>query len=450
MTIINHYIIRSAIYVFMVLVFAQCSKLPDFENKEIDNVPPGQVAVIKQENIGGGAIIWYSLPEDDDLLGVIARYSRSGEQDGYVETYASVFTDSIRLEGFPDTNPTTVQLITVDESRNRSEPVDVQITPLTSPLEEIRNSLRVDASFGGVLVNWSNLHRFNIGVFLYAENESTGLPEDLSYFSSAEQGTYIFKGFENKSTRFTIQIKDKWGNLSTPLDTTLTPLQRIKIPSKNANGFLWSQYGFEDGSSRWRGDLSTRGGQNYFTNMFDEVPATFYGGGVNNTPSTYIPGSGSNQLVPLYFTIDLGKTFVISDHRLWHDPGNELAGQNMKSYEIWATNERPKQPSDFPNQLASLAYWTSWSVFGGTDAWKNEGGWIKIAECETKPYSGATAPTNADKVHAAENGFAFDIFPEYTGIPFRYIRVVSVLPMWNGNTNPRIAEFELYGAPFDN
>lgn len=446
----NRYIVHSVIYTSLVLLFARCSALPDFENKKTDKVPPGQITVTKQENISGGAIIWYSLPEENDILGVVARYSRTKDSETYVETYASVFADSIRLEGFPDTTPTTIQLITVDESKNRSQPVEVQISPLTSPLEEIRNSLNVDASFGGVLVTWENPSRSNIGVFLYAENESTGLPEDLNYFSSAEQGTYIFKGFEHKSTRFTLQIKDKWGNLSTPLDTTLTPLQRIKIPSKNASGFLWTHYGFEDGSSLWRGDQSTRGGQNYFTNMFDEVIATFYGGGVNNTPSTYVPGTGSTQLVPLYFTIDLGKSYVISDHRLWHDPGNELAGQNLKSYEIWATNERPKQPSDFPNQLASLAYWTSWNVFNGTDAWKNEGGWTKIADCETKPYSGATTPTSADVEHAAANGFSFDIFPEYTGIPFRYIRVVSVLPMWNGNTNPRIAEFELYGAPFDN
>jgi hypothetical protein len=124
-----------------------------------------------------------------------------------------------------------------------------------------------------------------------------------------------------------------------------------------------------------------------------------------------------------------------------------MAGQIVKQYELWATNETPKPTSDFADQRASLAYWTSWAEFNGTDQWKNEGGWTKIAECITAPDSGGSTPTEDDKKFARENGFTFDIFPEHTGTPFRYIRIVVPVPLWeNKAANPRIAEFELYGS----
>jgi hypothetical protein len=342
--------------------------------------------------------------------------------------------------------PTGYDPVAVDKSKNRSIPVPVTVNPDTSPLELIRNTLKASAGFGSVVVSWQNGVRTNVGVFLHTEDDSTGLATDLNYYSKEEQGYYLFKGFDNRQRKFSIQIKDRWENYSEPLDTVLQPLLKMKIPSMDGLGYIWNRYGYADGSSKWRGDLSTHGANNVFNNMFDGNMSTFYGGGVNNIPNTYISGSGTQELTPLYFTVDLGRSYVLCEHVLWHDRGNELGGQNLKSYELWATHETPKQPSDFPSQEASLAYWTSWSVFSGTDAWKTEGGWVKIADCVTTTNSGSTAPTVADKSYAAENGFVFEIFPEHTGTTFRYVRVVSRLPMWNGGTNPRIAEFELYGS----
>jgi hypothetical protein len=432
---------------FMIAIMNRCAELPDYDDTVRDNVPPGQVRVTDTTSLPGGAIIRYSLPpEDTDVLGVITRYSRR-EGGEIIETYTSAFADSTLVEGFADTTARIVRLITVDKSNNRSEPLEVRVKPGTAPIELVRRSLVVTAGFGGVVVAWKNHTRSNIGIYLYSESDSTGLATDMNYYSGAEDGIYIFGEFAHHPWNFRIQIKDRWNNYSVPLDTVLTPLEKTKIPARDATGFLWKRHGFADGSSLWRGDFSRNGGQNYFENMFNENYADFWGGGVENTPSIYIAGSGTEKTVPLYFTIDLGRSYVICQHRLWHDQNNELGGQNLRAYELWATNETPKGgPSDFATQQESLAYWTSWSVFNGTDAWKSEGGWIKIADCETLPYSGSTAPTDADKTHAKENGFTFDIYPEYTGTPFRYIRVAVVRSLWNGNTNPRIAEFELFGS----
>jgi hypothetical protein len=439
------------------LVLDTCAELPNYDDTVKDNIPPNQVTVTDIVGIPGGVVIHFALPpEDDDILGVKTRYSRT-EGGDIIETWTSTFSDSIRLEGFPDTTSNIVQLITVDKSNNLSEPLNVRIRPLTSPLEHIRNSLQVTAGFGSVVVGWKNPTRSSVGILLYSINDSTGIASDFSYYSAVEEGLYLFKdrnladdkesAFAHHPRNFRIQVKDRWGNLSLPLDTVLTPLEKNKIPAQNEQGWIWKRYGFADQSSLWRGDFSRNGGQNYFENMFNGNRNDFWGGGVNNTPSIYLTGGSNTVVLPIYITIDLSHSCVICEHKLWHDNGNEMAGQNIKQYELWATNETPKPTSDFADQRESLAYWTSWTEFNGTDQWKNEGGWTKIADCITTPNSGSSTPTAADQTYARENGFTFDIYPEHTGTPFRYIRIVVTLPLWvHVGANPRIAEFELYGS----
>ncbi|MDR0713827.1 MAG: DUF4959 domain-containing protein [Bacteroidales bacterium] len=432
----------------VILFTDRCAELPNYDDTVKDNIAPRQVTVTDTTNFPGGAIIRFALPpQDADLLGVIAEYSR--REGDVTEAWASTFRDSIVVEGFTDTIVRIVRLITVDQSRNRSEPLEVRIRPLTSPLEHIRQSLQVSGGFGSIVATWQNPSRASIGVLLYSEDDSTGLATDLSYYSSAENGIYLFKEFEHRPRSFRIRLKDRWGNYSEPLDTVLTPLSKARIPSMNDQGqFIWSRYGDSDNSKLWRGDCPLNGGQNYFYKMYNENRADFWGAGYNNTPERYISTDRSGEiLLPLYFTIDLGKSCAICEHKLFHDQGNEMGGQNLKKYEIWATNETPKQTTDFATQLLSLAYWTSWAHFDGTDQWKTEGGWTKIADCETVPNSGSSTPTSDDMLYAKDNGFTFDIFPEYTGTPFRYIRVVVTHPLWaNTVGNPRIAEFELYGS----
>ena len=51
-----------------------CNEEP-IGQQPIDNVPPGPISNVKVENTPGGAILTYSLPQDEDLLYVKAVYS---------------------------------------------------------------------------------------------------------------------------------------------------------------------------------------------------------------------------------------------------------------------------------------------------------------------------------------------------------------------------------------
>jgi hypothetical protein len=442
----------------IVFVMNGCAKFPNYDEVR-DNIAPGKVTVTQQEKRPGGVVIRYAPPDDKDVLGVLTRYSLREDSES-LDIYTSIYSDSIVLEGFPDTNPRQVQLFTLDKSNNLSEPLDVEIVPGTSPLEIIRRSLTAKAGFGSVIVSWTNPTHSNIGIFLTTEDDSTGLAIELNYYSNVESGYYTFRNtggeeqsFRNEKRNFRIQIKDRWGNFSVPLDTLITPNLEIQIPGMNGITPLWIRYGESDKSNLWRGDFPGPGNNNKWEFLFDGTTSNFFAFGTANTYSKYlsntsmIVGKLPDQLAPMYFTIDLGRSTVLSRHKLWHDKGNALGGQNLIRYELWATNERPKQPDDFTDQIESLRYWTVWEGIAGTDEWKND--WTKIADCETFPVSGATAPTAADKSYAEENGFEFEIYSEHAGTPFRYIRVVSPGLSWAGNSNVRIGEFEFWGAYAD-
>src|SRR5690606_32296792 len=101
-----------------------------------DTTPPGKITNVRVENINGGAILYYTLPNDNDLLGAKAVYTFS-ESEEPLEVYASAFKDSVVLEGYNDTNEHIVQLYAVDKSNNLSEPTPVPIRPLTPPVSLI-------------------------------------------------------------------------------------------------------------------------------------------------------------------------------------------------------------------------------------------------------------------------------------------------------------------------
>ncbi|MDR3246880.1 MAG: DUF4959 domain-containing protein, partial [Prevotellaceae bacterium] len=92
---------------------------------------PAQVTVIKNTPRQGGAVIKYIIPKDKNLLGVKAVYERNGE---ICETKASLYTDSLTMEGFGDTQTYDVSLYSVGRNGNLSDPIEIQITPLTPPI----------------------------------------------------------------------------------------------------------------------------------------------------------------------------------------------------------------------------------------------------------------------------------------------------------------------------
>ena len=88
-----------------------------------DGVAPLQIKNPEVINVEGGALITYDLPDEEDLLYVEAKYKRNSGEVAIAQ--ASVYTDTLKIEGLGDTTRREVQITTVDRSFNRSAAIGV-------------------------------------------------------------------------------------------------------------------------------------------------------------------------------------------------------------------------------------------------------------------------------------------------------------------------------------
>ncbi|NLO00809.1 MAG: DUF5126 domain-containing protein, partial [Bacteroidales bacterium] len=408
------------------LVFIRCEDMKDWSDP-VDDVPPGKISNPMVENLNGAAQITYSLPSDNDILGVKAVFFLN-ENEAPREAFSSAFRDTIDLDGFPDTNERIVKLITVDKSKNESEPVEVVVNPLTPAVHLIRESLSVNETFGGLYVTWENPYKEDIGISLFMEDSTGTMVHNYTYFTNVAEQGYSFRGLENTPTRFQIQIRDNWDRYSDPLDTVMTPIYEEYISSKDQYGqLIILQYAHSDGTAEYRGDVP-RWAQHTsqdWPDMFDgNIGNMFNTGNQGNPLSQYTknPADELKMMFPVYFIMDMGRSCKFSRIKFWQWSTRTLAGAAPKHFQLWATNEEPQTVNFSTPILESLAYWTSWPEVGGYDGWTEK--WDLIADCWNIPASGQTDPLliSADDVAWAKaNGFEHEIFPEFTNKTYRYI-----------------------------
>jgi hypothetical protein len=417
------------------LLMWSCDEVKDWSNPT-DSVAPGKVTNVRVENISGGACIYYSLPADDDLLGVKALVT-FGQQPR--EVFSSRFNDSILIEGAPKAGEYTINLYAVDASGNMSEPELVPIQPLTPPVEMIRESLTVNNTFGGVVLQWDNETAADVAITAYILNELGEWVWYDVYYSNATVGQCAFRGLESVEQSIRVEIRDKWLNYAEDIQTQIKPLFEQELLGKNPTTGLgiWTLYGVSDRTCLYRGDkqsLSMLSGSADFSKVYDNIyPSnTNYWLGEETRFNNYIPNADpvNDMIYPFYFTFDMGRAASYSRFKYWMRFRTPLMSAPAPDvFELWASNH-VKAPSEVGDgsQEANLKYWTSWPQADGTDEWKND--WVKIADCVVRLPSGANGidgdytVTTAEDRTAIEAGFDFEIDPDYAFQSFRYIRWV--------------------------
>lgn len=431
----------------------QCTEVKEWQDAK-DNIAPGPVSNPQVENLNGGAKITYTLPDDDDLLGVKAVYSLN--DDVLRSAYASALNDSIVLDGYGNTEEHIVTLFTLDKSGNESVPVSVAINPLKPPVELIRQSLEVQKSFGGIYLKWNNAMKKEIAITLYAADSTGYMQYYDAYYSNAEAGATSFRGFESVSHDFRIEIRDRWNNYASPLDTAIIPMQEQNIFGRDENNqVIWSFYGMADGTAAYRGD------QTGFNsgNMGTLTDGTLYGSycQIVNFSDHYIPISQVPQelFCPYYLTLDMNKTASYSRFKLWQGNRNPIGSAIFPIvFSLWGTND-PKPVDVSAGVVANLVYWTGWPkigstdrfvTVGGTDEWMND--WEKLGEYRLVYPSGWSKyvvgiVTAADEEFIRE-GFEFEIDMDKTDKPFRYLRF-KVEDTTNSQGQIMVSEIRFWG-----
>ncbi len=351
---------------------------------------PQQVTDFKSENTPGGANITYKLPSDNNLAYVKAVYEI---QPGiFKESKSSIYTDTLKLEGFGEIKEYDVKIISVGRNAKESTPAIVKVKPLAPPVALAFGDLIIEPGFGGVKVKLKNDLQASLAIVIDADTTGNGLLRPLqTFYTKSAASSFSVRGLSATQKRFSVYLRDRWGNKSLAIVKNLTPLFEQRVPKPFAMYALPTD----------QAALST----NVLTNMWDGLVNTGIYASANNSP------------IPQWFTIDLKVPVVLSRMKAHQrTPPYTYTGANVKVFELYGSNSPALDGS-----------WASWTLIGKFDSFKP---------------SGSVGVTTEDNAYGFTNGEDFDM-PD---IPpaYRYLRF-KTLETWGGTGQVTIAEITFWG-----
>lgn len=368
----------------------------------VDDISPKEVLNPVVENFKGGATITYDLPGDKDLQYVKAVYTLpTGEVK---EKLASAFINELTIEGFAKAAKTNVSLISVDKSRNESDPVIVEIEPDDSPIFDIYASLSVVASFGGVKITWENPDKKDIVVGVVAKSDGEGTYDPVeNFYTSVSNGLGAVRGMEAKETEFGIYIRDVYNNYTDTLFDVLTPWEESEL-DKN----------------QWRGlPLCPE----FTLSRYGKPIECMWDGATTNLDFYYINRTTSD---PIFFTMDLGVTTMLSRFKFWARNGYYFNLHHPKEFEVWGTND-----PEIANGNGDACSWDGWELLlSGTSE--------KPSGPDVVSQGDLTSEDIALAMSGEEFEFPLDI-PEVRYIRFRTLRT------WTNSNSSFITELTFWG-----
>ncbi|MBO9593824.1 MAG: DUF4959 domain-containing protein [Niabella sp.] len=388
------------------LVTIRCKREDMLTYTDPSTAAPAAVTAIKVSNQPGGAFITYQLPDDPNLLYVKAVYKfRSGEE---MTTKSSYFSDTLKIEGYGDTDEHQVSIFSVGKNEKLSEVQTVTIKPLTPPVLKTFADVTLKETFGGALVKFYNAARANLSFVLMSDSTGRGDWYTVNtFYTKADSGNLTIRGFNPVERKFAVYVRDRWENKSDTLKKTLVPLaetlldkskfKELPLPTDNIKGHVFSSLSPRVMSFLWNNIVTPTNGNDCFHT---------------------VPNSG----IPSWFTFDMGSKYILSRFKFYHRGGNNSElynGGDVKLFEIWGSNN--------PNPDGT---WASWDSLGTFASRKPSG--LPVGQVN-----------NEDIQFARVDGEDFDMPPMADG--YRYLRV-KILQVWGVLAHFYIAEFTFWGS----
>ena len=326
------YIVRNIICIPILLLLISIVVSCESEDKK-DTTPPGELTITSTEATYGGAIISYTLPNDDDILYVRADYT-NGKGEAVFRT-VSKHVNQIEVSGFVVEEDVTVSLTVVDENQNKSKAVEHEIRPLQSFIYLVQESIEIVPDLGGVQVSWENIEEKTVFIYLHIAD---GDEEETRILSSSNATENIFvRGLEAKELGFSTKVEDFDGNITSLIEEGYyTPLFEEKI-----NKDTWALVS----------NLSIDGNayEGATVNFWDDVVDTFE---TNSDNSYFIINRNDNGGVlrwPLDIVIDLNKKVKINRFKIWqrafwyNGPGDQpyyYQSENLRSFDLFVSMDK--------------------------------------------------------------------------------------------------------------
>lgn len=385
-----------------------CSEDKGGKPLENSTIAPGEVEGIAIENLPGKAKLTYSLPDDKDLLYVVAEYAL--ENGTKMEVKASYYNNSMLLEGFRGNSETEVTVYAVNRSEVKSSPVKIKVNPLLAPIFDVYDALTVQPDFGGLRIKTVNPTKENLSILVLQKNtQGDWEPSPKSIYTKTTTVNQALRGFEIKPQEFAFVIRDRWLNVTDTLFQEVTPIFEQLMPK--------SSYG----AIKLANDAQVIGTYPV-TNLWDGQFLEWWG--------SYFTGRTldiGNHLV----TFDIGKITKLSRLRIWQF-SEPIGGQRlyyylgaMRKFRIWGSNTLNN---------GDLSGWTN---MGEYEVGKD---FFEVIKPSGLPY----AQENNDDLIAARDGQDWEISIDKPAV--RYLRI-ECLENWTGGQFMAVSEVHVYGNP---
>ena len=334
--------VYNALFVLLLLtVFSGC-KEEYIGQYPVDSVAPKQVSNVQVQNMKGRVVLTYTLPEEDDLLCVTARYVL---QNGVKrEMSSSAYSNKIELKGFGKGRKYQVELYSIDKSYNESAPCVVEVEPEDSPIYDVFHTLQLFDAFGGVKLHWENPLKENVVLgAMMKESDGTWKHVETIYSSEAVADKAI-RGLDAKPADFAFYFRDIYDNHTDTLYKEMTPLFEEEMDKSKFMEFPLGKY--------------------FTHNNFGSKSMTGMWNNVYNVEKDLFYISAGTGMKP-YFSFDMGVESKLSRFRLWTRLQYMYRLHHLRTFTVYGTNDA--------------------AVTKDPDNWE---GWIKLMDCESFRPSG--------------------------------------------------------------
>jgi hypothetical protein len=223
---INH----KLVYIYLLLLtvsFFSCGDKLEHKPLYSDSGKPKTISNIEVENINGGAVITYSLPNNKDIEYVHAIIEKDGK---FVKEYmSSVFKDNIVIEGLPDTLEYDVKLRLLNCAKKASEDKVIKIKPQLPVVDMVYNDIKLEPDFGGFRFSWKNKSKYDLSMFSYIRDTLGELQVHTIKKVKPTDLEFSVDGLDTVNTVCGIKFKDAWGNFSKLYVDSCVPIFEEKI-----------------------------------------------------------------------------------------------------------------------------------------------------------------------------------------------------------------------------
>lgn len=365
-----------------------------------DTTPPGVLKNVTYTAIPGGAKFKYELPLDKDLSYVKAEYYISGVKKNAI---SSQYNTELTLEGLPEKKEYDVELFCVDKSNNESQPVRVKILPEESPVTVMRNSLKCNVDFGGFRIEYQNPSKAELSIYFLQKDSVSG---DLAFYQAKvftqTEGAYQVVGLPNKTNKFGVFVRDRFGNTSSTLEFEDRPWREEYLDKKNFKYIGKPKVVDNDDWYSWSGRPET---------LWDDVVGDW------NFAST-----GPEGRFPHYFCIDLGVTVPIG--RILLQQRGVFGGACPRHFDVYGAATLPPV-----NYASPLEGWTK----------LNDKTFEVVRPSGRKPGE----PATTEDVEAAQKGIMFTIDTPFPRPQIRYLRF-KYIDAFDGEISIYVSEFSFW------